>query len=489
MGQNPGNEQLPAQKMKNLVQRLSFEKLERLIKSIGFIICLICMIFHSIYMTIQYSSYSVTAQVTVQYEEDFDPPAVSYCFTVVNTRINEAFSPESACRGIFVFVKCPDCYFNCLKEIRDKRSSIFSFLMDLKESVIGIEIKSHNESSKSLDLTSKDSMYPLMDRFVFRTYWNCIRVQYSPEAMKAGLRMNVVKEYMPADDQGEFMNITGLRTGFNEYRVGNFSADTVLVIIHEADTFPRGYWEQIMYSQFTLAFERKAYAFHITKTKYLPAPFFSKCTDQYKVALDQLEDVRNSRKNRIETQYHCIEKCLIKHMNRISGKKMIPPFETLTDLEPFEPGYINDTLSKLVMSKFYGDCLKSCPYDCDTIIYSPFLSQNGRDYPTKYEITVLNKNPTMKVEFQAKLPFSDFVIFLASIAGLWFGFCAIQSFDFTSPYLVKMLKLCTRRKQKIIQTPSVIIQNQVFLNGNPTVRFNARQTSTPVLRYNFDPFE
>ena len=467
------------------------KNIERILNTLLFIVCFLFLTAHIMFTCGQYLTYAVTAQVTVEYDEFFDPPAVSYCFTFVNSRDTEAFPPGDPCRGVFTYVRNPTMYVSCLTQIKKNRWNMFKSLMDIQKTIISISLKSHNESSKTVTIKEKEKLDPLINRFIFRTSWNCIRVQFPTEAIKSRLRMNMVKEYTPTDDMGRFMTIDGIRTMFNEFKAGNFSADAVLVIIHEPETFPRGYWEQVLFSQFTSTFEKKSYTFQITRTKYLPAPFFSKCTDLYKADIDHLDEVR-AKKDRIESQAHCIEKCLIGRMNKLAGKKMLPPFETFTDEKEMEGGSINDSLSKVVMAKYYDNCHKSCPYECNTMIYAPVLSQNARDLPTKYEISVMNRNPTMSVEFNPKLSFYEFLIYIASVGGLWFGFNAFQFITITSPYLLKFLKFISHQHHKTINNVQVNVTNNLFQGPERVRRLDQKRNTirvSPEERYSFSRFD
>lgn len=129
----------------------------RVIKVIWTLFCITGMITHHVFITIQYSRYPVTSEVTVGYVEKFRPPAISLCFSIVEIRKVGIFHQNNPCGKKLGFRSNNAEYADCLKHMTGNYSvaEIFDDLtMNILDYITLIEVSDYGGYSNDSDRRS-----------------------------------------------------------------------------------------------------------------------------------------------------------------------------------------------------------------------------------------------------------------------------------------------------------------------------------------------
>ena len=308
-----------SQQVKQLIDRKKIQRRSNYILNLTWaVFSTVGLVIHSIFMTSEYLMYPVTSQVTISFDESFKPPALSYCFTIVNSRIPNSF--KDVCKDRIVFVDNRKKYWQCLNSIRSTRlNEVYNeHMMDLRKTVTRIELKdfklptSHTIKSYE-NKTLNPSLTRYFSRFMKAFEYNCIRFEY-PNIVNEHrnvMKLHLISKFMP--DKKDTIRITGSTVDFSD------TTTSFLLFVHDAGTYPRGYLPHSAHGQFQFGFEGKYILYEIIKTTYLPPPFWSKCTKRYKKGTSD-----------IESQDDCMERCIVKEMQKIQPKS-VPGFQTITN--------------------------------------------------------------------------------------------------------------------------------------------------------------
>lgn len=370
------------------------------------IACLIGFVYQTVLVTVDYTKYPVTSHVTIEIENEFIPPALSFCFTSVRIRIPERFPPDNVCSKNFTIAAGFDYSTPEEEECDDhmiyktNRDVLLSYLtQDLVHSIKSLKI-AENTAERQLHINSTSQLTEYLTPF-YRDKLKCVRFQYKDGAkLKLGLISSLVSY------KKKILYLNGSCENFQ----GGEPVFTVYV--HEMNTFPRGYTLQDVQGQFQRQAERKYLNYKSIITQYLPPPFFSDCTDRYETS-------------GLESQEHCIDSCVEKRLHDLNPNLTAASL-TYTKLRP------NMIRSKAFDDNFmefydhYSECSKKCPLACNTSFYQLFRVSQYPDAPATFQLVLRSEYPTTRVVFSPKLTMLEYLIYIASCGSLWFGFSIIS---------------------------------------------------------------
>ena len=380
-------------------------------------ICAIGLLIHSVNTTIEYLRYGVTSEVSIQFEEDFIPPAVSFCFDTVTTRVRKSFESTSNCSNHLSF-KQENVYCSCEKDMLENLTlkEIFNkHTIDLIQMVDKIQVKMAHSYVRT-EIKNRSELDKYLNQFMRTTVLKCIRFQY-PNVWNQTTGQRLI---WSMDMMSRFENTK--KYFFQSY--GNFKLLDddivyVLIFIHDHDTHPRGHEMQAYESRFFKGSEGKFLTYQKIEKLYLPAPFFSKCTKSYKPN-SELFDFK------IESRNHCIERC-IKKLYKEIYPDYISPSSTYRNFQLFNTSKkSNPNESFSIVHDLYQECRTKCQLDCITNIYLPQMSFDYGYEVGTFRLDVKNDNPVIRIKFMARESFYQYIIYLSSIFGFWFGLSIYQ---------------------------------------------------------------
>ena len=191
--------------------------------------------------------------------------------------------------------------------------------------------------------------------------------------------------------------------------------NAVRLYVHENGTFPRGEVTLPVVANLS-----KALTFVVTyiriETHYLPSPYDHKCQDYSLTKFDSRMDCISS----------CVRLQLIKSHNAMvnddlltkSGTEVKDKFRSMKRhfVSPFEE-YVVD---------LEAPCSAKCGRDCITRTFYTTLSETSpysveTDQYHIFEVNTRFENPETSVKFVPRLDFQAYVIYIASVFGIWFS--------------------------------------------------------------------
>lgn len=402
-------------------------------KCLWSLFCLTGLMYQSILVTISYTEYPVTSQVTIEIEKEFDPVAMSFCLEFVSVRIPEKFPPKSACRRHVNFLVNPTEHNMCGEELAydyDVKSLMENYTVDLIKTIREVLIFSSDEMipkrvpfNQSVDHVEYYSF--------LKGYFKCLRVQHK---LDQPMRLDLVSQLSVERN----MLVVG-----GSIKSIKYDAPYMIIYAHDYSTFPYGMENKNFPESIARGLEEKQLSFQKTSSHYLPPPFFTKCTDGYS-------------RGGIQSKAHCIESCMKDKLHHDFSHSY------------FGMTFINKTREKF--GKFTGEkykrlmeisseCQEKCSQACHVNNYLPVLASSYGGVPRSYRIHISFDYPTIRVEFSPKLSLLEYLIYIASCSGLWFGFCLYSSFK--SMFGTVYVKINHYREKKVSQ--QIIQQNNSSL--------------------------
>lgn len=394
---------------------------QHLTKCLWGLFCLTGLMYQSVLVTKDYAKYPVTSQVTIEMEKEFEPVTFSFCLESVSVRIQQKFPPKSVCRGYLDSVVNATLYDMCIQELiydYDVKSIMDNYTIDLMKTITQVQVlESDLLIAKRVTLNqSLDYMeyYPFL-----KASFKCLRVQHK---MDQSVRLDLLSKLLV--ERNMFV-VGGSLQSIRE------EAPFMIIYVHDHNTFPYGIENKHFPESIAHGIEGKQLSFQKTSSHYLPPPFFTRCYSG----------------DRYESKGHCIETCQKEKLHQEYGYS----YYGMT---------VVDSNERIKFGKFTGDkyrrlmeisreCQERCPLTCRTNNYLPVLASSYGGHPRTYRIHIAFDYPTIRVEFSAKLTFLEYLIYIASCSGLWFGFCLYSSLEFVSGAACLSINRC--RKKKVSQ--------------------------------------
>lgn len=194
--------------------------------------------------------------------------------------------------------------------------------------------------------------------------------------------------------------------------------------------------------------------YRLHEVRKLPPPYESMCTE-----------------SRTEEKYQCFRTCLIESMKMINR---FPSTEMTTELVDFRH-FSSDDLNNGSLRKIAGKAVTDCRIKCHreachrTYAVTGLSSFKLRDPSVMYIRVLTPESATIVMTFHAKWNFVDFVVYMGSCLGIWFGISAwslnpvkfnkvfgrkvypfsISSFSSISHYVSQLRHTVQRQEQEI----------------------------------------
>ena len=426
--------------------------MDRIIKTVWFLICLIGIIVQNTYVTIDYFEYPTTSQVLFETEEKFVPPAFSLCFLIRHVRDKSSFDEGHLChRGNLTHEEVSLCHRLMLFK-HPIHETFFNKTLDLLNLIFGTD-----ESETWINMNiSRDFLKAYYDQFLMDQL-KCIRFHGNPDhgsvlSTDTMTRLSTYKIY-----SGFGLKIQ------SELVTNEFLA---MYTSHTAGSYPRGIWIKLKEVDHKSALIIVSFTKH--QTEYLPAPYFSKC--------------RNYFPDQIESPDHCLQICMQAMIAKFIHPDATAPQFSLNedDIKKNRNLFYSELLAPSgtkgnnTLVEFKWNCLAKCPNNCSTKVYDTIqvaqylnMMKNDSGY-LKYQFGFENKYPATHVKFSPKTSLLEYMIYVASVCGLWIGISLFDLFIASSNQIKQFIiqKMSNRNRIFIKITP---IHQQLNLNIVPNV--------------------
>lgn len=387
----------PKNRKKSLLTVLNF------VRVIWFSVCITGCIYQLTQISQEYFAYPVTSEVTIKLELHFNIPAVSFCVKLVDT-LKEDNCSTTTCKKKLLYQE-------------SVRKLMNDMTIDIKENfAAGFQAEKGGYEWYS----QKDqNLNEVMSTF-YKSERKCVRFNKNQER-KLQYDVIVARKFY-------WRFVLSLLT-----RVKREYGAYYTIFIHEMNTYPRGYiipFYNIENKKKNISY---SFSFKKTKTKFLPPPYFSRCTDYHEINL--------------ESRDHCVEEC-VSHRLLKSDPGYTDEQLTVTDYNHTNFKLRNsegkDELSSIVQS-YDRMCKNQCPLSCNTVIYMPILWETynwhlNNPY-SDIRIKLIHIEPTTFITLSGKLSFVEYLIYVASITSLWFGFVIFDSSDTLKVFFSFILSL------------------------------------------------
>ena len=371
--------------------KMDQEKFESRLTFLLICICTIGLTVHTTLVTIDYLKYPMTSQVTIEMEKKFIPPALSICFHLSILRNSESSENIPCANDTAYSVECVERILYGY--------SIGTIFQNLTINLISSMVRLGFENGIRMPY---EEIWQYVSQFL-KAPFKCIRIQRTTEVLLREL---------------DTMTRDILSIASNRSFVSSFLS---IYYTHEVRTFPRG---NQMQNFFTLenGVEFKFLSYKKTVTEYLPSPFSSNCADYSKVML--------------ESKAHCMENCISKGIQKSCPSFMSEKL-TITELDLFAD--LNFSRSLKNVRNYSLACDSQCPLSCLTSDYETIVG--ALSHEQHYLVRVRYQYPTTRVVFSPKQSFLEYLIYVASVTSLWFGFVINDSLK----ALFSSLNVCLRK--------------------------------------------
>lgn len=393
---------------------------DKRVNIIWVLICITCLITHSVYTTFQYSKYPVTSELTTQFEESFVPPAFSYCIARSEIVKKTNITSDKRCKSPKMMKRAlpadPNYQGICLLTIFEDMTH------DVADTIDRLRVGQNLYDERS-------AMSKFLTPFMKTSLLKCVRFQNLNATEK--INMESISQFW--DWNKRLLRIMGstaqLTTG----------EPYIHMYIHDAQTFPRGYLIKPYVGSIKHSFETQTITYQAIKTKYLPPPFFSKCHKHY-------------QKHGIESSEECMEKCVYNNFTK-GYPGYIPAQMTFTKREEMM-GIADESYEKI--QPMYEACRNECPTECQKNIFMPVKTASFSYKNGSYVLIIVSENAVVQIKFSAKITLYEYFIYMASIFGLWLGFSVLQFFQSLNPIINHILWQKNTKvtiKQQVTITP------------------------------------
>lgn len=393
-----------------------------LFKCLWTLICMIGLVRQIILVTESYSSYTTVTEVAIKYERRFKPPSLSYCL-YVSDLMNQTYLKQKA-----ESFGHPE---KCIKQEEcTERLLINMTHVDSDEN----QVVTHKQLLEDLTSDTMGRMHP---------------VTISDE------KNNHTAEYFLMPRSGYMRMAKCVRLTYNKI-------DAQIVSIKDTVVMERDI------SQTEMAKRQLIMKFYTHERRSLPRVNYTLCSWVYTtkplfVAYRKYQSILiktpnnfcvDYTKTRFDSRDHCLEECdrLTEYrscLKRGGDSCSLNAYYQASRLA-------SDLDAPLKVVDFEGEC--KCPEECAVNYFNPFI------VPVYMNGTVIlaHVNPTTVVAYSLKLSLLEYIIYVASLSSLWFGFVI---FDFLQTMTTKFNVYLTNRKKKQMTTSIIVpvtVTNQVF---------------------------
>ena len=345
------------------------------------------MICQTAFTTKEYLDFETTTQVSISTPLEIIPPALSVCFSP--TEIFMADRLDKKERKHFDDANCGD-------ETRiTNQSECYRILHNLKESTLFTNL-TINLTDATTFLSLEDKTNEMIVEY-YKLGLKCIklsRFKDTDKLLTAG-EMDDMKPY-----PGKLL----LVATFNRSVIINPTL-TLAIAVHESSKlshFREG--NMILAIVKTSVQNLFLFDFEDIKSKFLRHPFESNCIDYSKL--------------RYESRSDCIEHC---YDNDMRTKYNIKGFMTTSNFNQLNFP-ISEHKPDVDSDK---KCNEQCRKDCTTIEYftNPLEKYWIQAIELKFRLLLFSTRPSTSIVMIAAFDLNSYIIYIASIAGLWFGCC------------------------------------------------------------------
>ena len=407
----------------------------KLLRRVWLLICLIGLISQTIMVTQQYLKFDTITQVMIEYEKKFHPPSFSYCVQVHDIMIMDRIQRDGLC----LLPNPEECNIECRKNCM-------------------IEIKSIIERSSNSSFWSL--LNKLYDNYTM-SLWNPVfgwrgdgsmEKFFIQKRLENDLHSSVNTKVLLKCVREDSRNWIQLRFGWDnimfwlnpqdiEWR--NLSIP-VWFYIHEAGLLPR-----FMHSPGGMGIGNSSLLIPLSYRPYLslhePMP------NHYCI------DYRTM--SRFESREHCKEE-----VDRIgSHNKCLSENNSSIDCNSLSMLKGSLSLAKIAISQ---PEVARCPHSCSNNFYHTYIVSKQEQHDAF--IIVQHLNPTTRVIFSQNLTLLEYLIYMASLTSLWFGFVIFDTFKLIINHLI--VKKVKKSNRSTLVSPAFIRisnrTNQLILNQN-----------------------
>ena len=423
------------------------------------VLSLVGMVVHSIFVTIDYFKYTTTTEVFMTIESEFVPPAFSICFKPEDIRIPEKFPHESLCSKQFL---SQEDKWICEESLANYtfREVMMDLTYNLSDSVSYIAYGDRKIYGERIFFRGNNHAKHLT-QFYFNMF-KCLRIRMFDNNTKKLLNSDLSKlDFL----MKVFMDISG-KDAFKSF-MDRISQQNTLVyyFFSDSESHPRGFDVKYYHEKLALNHTGFDFAYKKFEYEYLPAPYFSMCTEY------------NERN--LESREHCIDHCikgrlLIEYGESRAVRQAVYTSDEILAMSQetsFEMLYDLDYERKILSS--YHGCKSKCPLGCTSTFYETEFIRKYIPYEINsvlknvgyfYELT--HRNIASKLVFSPKLDTLSYFIYLSSIFSLWLGFVIFDSLKLiTSMIITKHYEYINRtRIQRNQINPSLKRISNIHLN-------------------------
>ena len=380
---------------------------KKTLKYFWILLCLSGLLYHSAVTTIKYFKYEVMSSTVYEFETKILLPSASICYDIGRIRIPTKFPEEHPCRGPLT---------------KETNMSAMALHDPLRQQCEDILMKDHSYTEVHNNLTwdlletftlaftkhmqkiiwfDKKPATEMPDRFkqFYKPPMKCLKVTW--EEYEEFNLLNSTSQYLVIFLASEEDRIESNRIPYWGDRSG-----PLYVYLNDAYSYPKGRDQPEFIMDYC---GEVTLSFRPYRIEYLPPPFRFACRNY-----DSL-----NKSNSIRRREDCIENC-IRNANP----------DTLLTQYTFTHFPANDS-RKLVRNKtlyniFNDKCSKKCPLSCSTTIFE--TSENIVSIPWRpASFWMRHDQMSFKTKFNQRFPLIEYILFIASILGLWIPFSVFSS--------------------------------------------------------------
>ena len=391
--------------------------------------CLAGLVWQSVLVSNEYLSYSTTSEVTVSNDPGLESniPAVTFCIPIWHVLDFYRLKRDGICSiqdpNRVTFEEQLECYSSTsLKQV-------FNYSNDLT-----------NKNSP----TREASIDVRVTEFLYESYKCATAVSYSKfKSRKYNTRRVLVLE---------LYNIFTYKTRRDLYEI-NFYFNYRRTSVHN-------------YTDLTPEMHLKAdFKYHFT---YMLFKTIKQSTPAHPC-------IDYSNFPHFESRSDCVRQCvaLKEYTSCLEHKDIQKRIPNCSSLKKSYGFYYNRVEEEPVMFPSIKNC-NQCPLDCTSSMYLISYNRMLPQFVTRYAdlyVTVDDTDPVEEIVFSVKLTLTEYIIYIASCIGLWFGF---SIFDSICELVCKVRKLIESKDSKS--------SNLLIINNNMNQISNTfkSQTNEPI---------
>lgn len=375
-------------KLRNkMVRCLSALKLnKKVLHIIWSMICLTGLIIQIVSICNQYFAYPITSKVFIGYQTTFTPPALSICIDMKRMVDVEKAARHGYCGKFQSSVVCYESLDNS-----SPAAVYYNYTHDLVHRVYRKIAK-----AKKFYYGTRGSDYKCI-RVVYETPYGDSLTLYDLKINQI-FQVKLFPQKIVSRDQNLTANPLEI-----QYHV------------HSNDIFPH---------KLMTVSGNTSHSTFITYSEYT--------TIRVSTPVAPCVDYRRTR---WESKGHCVEECSIYESYLQCMNRGIHYNMSQLEEENYKRQRINLCRSQKferVLTSFENinlfPCNKShCPKECKVRFYQPFIKGHKITLGTMTTIRFLHVNPTTTIIFDLDIELLEFIIYIASLTGLWFGFVIFDS--------------------------------------------------------------